>query len=121
MRRMLWLAALFGLACTNGPTSPDDLRGAWAADFSIPGASLIVNLNQADGVITGDGTYSIEAGRSGTLQVDGTYAAPKLTMVIRRDFGLASTYTGTVLDSRHMSGTLADSLGHATPLSFTRR
>jgi hypothetical protein len=121
MRRTLVLLALLCFGCSNGLAPVSDLTGTWAADFGIPGASLVFTLTQTDGRIAGQGTYNIEAGRSGTLQVDGVYTRPSITMAIRFDYGSSETYSGTVLDGRHMSGTMADSLGRGVPLTFSRR
>jgi hypothetical protein len=109
------------LACNNDLALPGDLQGTWAADFDVPGASLVLNITLADRTIAGDGTYAIEAGRAGTLHVSGSYDRPGISMTIERDYGLAQTYTGTVLDSRHMTGTLADSAGRTVGVTFIRR
>jgi hypothetical protein len=98
-----------------------DLAGTWAADVGIPGASLDFTLAQTDGQLAGQGTYSIEAGRAGTLQVDGVYQRPAVTLSIRYDYGVTETYVGTVLNAGHMTGTISDSRGQGFPLTFTRR
>lgn len=121
MRHTLAFAGLLSLACATDPSAPNALQGSWAADIGVPGAGLVINLDQAGGVVSGTGTYRIEAGRSGTLQVHGTYDPPSVALVIRRDVGSVSTYTGTVVDARHLSGTMVDALGHGAPLTFTRR
>lgn len=118
---VLLFLCLSPLACSNDLALPGELQGTWAADFTLPGASLVLDITQADGPITGSGTYAIEAGRAGTLQVRGSYTPPGISLTIQRDFGLRQTYTGMVLDSRHMTGTMADSTGRVFALTFTRR
>lgn len=113
---------LLSLACSNDLlVPPGEVQGMWAADFNVPGASLVLDLTQVDGTIAGGGTYAIEAGRSGTLHVSGSYTRPSIMLTIQRDDGLTQTYTGTVLNARLMTGTVADSAGHTFALDFTRR
>jgi hypothetical protein len=112
---------LLSLACNTDVAAPGELQGTWSADLNLPGASLVLDIVQNDGTIAGGGTYAIEAGRAGTLQVSGTYARPDISLTIARDFGLRQVFAGTVLDSRHMAGTITDEAGHSSPLSFTRR
>ncbi len=97
------------------------MQGTWAADFKVPGASLVLDLTQYQAVIQGTGNYVIEAGPAGTLAVSGSYSKPTITLIIRFDYGRTETYSGTVLDSQHMSGVVADSAGNESTLSFTRR
>ena len=75
----------------------------------------------ANGTIVGTGTYRIEAGRSGTLAVAGTYHRPHVALTLQYDYGSSSAYVATVRNDQHMSGTLTDSLGQSSPQSFTRR
>jgi len=121
MSRTLLLLGLLSGGCGDGLAPPADVQGTWAADFNLPGPSLVLDLTQLDRTIAGSGTYAIEAGRAGTLEVTGSYARPGITLAIRYDYGQAETYTGTVLDSRHMTGTMADSSGHGFELTFSRR
>ena len=119
--KFLHLISLVALSCTSSLAPAADVRGTWAADFRVPGASLVLDLTQAGGAIDGTGTYAIEAGRAGTLQVSGTYTRPRITLSITFDYGRTETYAGTVLDPQHMSGTITDSAGQVSTLSFTRR
>ncbi len=121
MRRTLLFLGLLSLGCSNGLAPAGEVLGTWAADFNLPGPSLVFNITQLDGIVAGTGTYAIEAGRAGTLQVDGSYPRPRITLAIHYDYGLTETYEGTVLDSRHMTGAMVDSLGHTFALNFTRR
>jgi hypothetical protein len=62
--------------------------------------------------------YAIEAGRAGSVQVAGTLVRPTITLVIRYDYGLVRTFTGTLIDGNHLTGSFADS---SDLLTFTRR
>lgn len=82
-RTLLLSFGLLSLGCSNdllGP--PGDVQGVWAADFNVPGASLVLDLTQADGTIAGGGTYAMEAGRSGTVHVSGSYTRPSIMLTI---------------------------------------
>ena len=114
MRRLLVLVALV-FAC-GSPMAPSSAwAGTWAENFGFPGASLILTIDAAG---NGDGTYAIEAGRSGTLQVTGTVMPTMVTLTIRYDYGVVRTFTGTLSDANHLTGMFADSAGTAV---FTRR
>jgi hypothetical protein len=112
---LLWLPLLLLSACENGMAPSTDLAGTWAANFSVPGASLIVTLDQAG---DGTGTYAIEAGRSGTVQVTGTFTRPTVILDIQYDYGLVRTFAGTLIDANHITGSFGDGSGM---LTFTRR
>jgi hypothetical protein len=112
---LLWLPLLLLSACENSTAPSTDLAGTWAENFSVPGASLVVTLDQAG---NGTGTYAIEAGRSGTLQVTGTFTRPTVVLVIQYDYGPVRTFAGTLVDASHITGSFGDSSGI---LTFTRR
>ena len=118
---LLLCFSLFSLACSNALAPPGDVQGTWAATFNLPGASLVLEITQGGRTIAGGGTYAIEAGRAGTLQISGSYTRPSIAVTIQRDYGLTQIFSGTVLDSRHMTGTIADSTGRSVALTFTRR
>ena len=113
--------SLLSIACSNALAPPGDVQGTWAANFNLPGASLVLEITQGGRTIAGSGTYAIEAGRAGTLQISGSYTRPSIALTIQRDYGLTQTFSGTVLDSRHMTGTIADNTGRLVALTFTRR
>lgn len=97
------------------------MQGTWAAANTLPGAKLVLIITQVHDSVLGNGTYAIEAGRAGTLQLGGHYIAPGITLAINYDYGLTETYSGTVVDSRHMTGTMTDTSGHGFVISFIRR
>lgn len=117
----LLLSVLTASCGNNNLGPPSNLTGAWAAHYQIAGPSLVLNLAQPDGTITGSGTYQVEAGRSGTLQISGSYALPRVRLALRYDYGLTQNYDGAVLDSHQMIGTISDSTGYTGSLTFIRR
>jgi len=98
------LLLLFG--CGNGLGPANDLSGTWAATYPFPGSSLDLNLTQTGAGITGTGTYQMEAGSGGTLQVVGTYQRPSVNLTLHFDFGQDQAYVGTVRDGSRIIGTL---------------
>ena len=114
MRRLVTVVAL--LSACSSPTSPSlALAGTWAENFSIIGASLVLTIDASG---NGSGTYAIEAGRSGSVQVTGSVMQATITLTIRYDYGPVRTFTGTLTDNNHLTGTFSDSTGTVV---FTRR
>jgi hypothetical protein len=104
--------------CSATPAPASDLCGSWAGQFDVPGAALALDLRAHGDSVSGTGTYRIEAGRAGDLQVDGTYIAPAVHLRLHYDYGAVLRYDGSVEPSQHITGTLTDSLGHGGPLTF---
>ena len=104
------------IACSDSLFPADNLVGTWAGKFTVPGASLVMALNQGGIDVGGTGTYAIEAGRSGTLQVIGTYERPTVRLTLHYDSGVDFAFVGTVTDQSHMTGALG-----ANHLEFERR
>jgi hypothetical protein len=114
MRRLVVALALIS-ACAK-PMSPSlALAGTWGENFSIPGASLTMTVGASG---SGSGTYAIEAGRSGTVQVVGTVVQSAVTLAIHYDYGLVRTFAGTLSDADHLTGAFDDNPGTVV---FTRR
>jgi len=116
----LALVGLIAIGC-DSMAPPADLQGTWASSFTIPGPSLVITLSQAGDTITGSGTYVIEAGGSGKLQVNGVYTRPAIALTLRYDNGIALTYQGTVTDAQHMNGTMADNAGGTFSQTLVRQ
>jgi hypothetical protein len=114
MRRLVLVLALLVGACASPVSPTPDLTGTWAENFSFPGASLVLTLDASG---NGRGTYAIEAGRSGVLQVTGTVVRSTVTLVIQYDYGPVRTFTGSLTDANHLVGTFDDNPG---TLTFTR-
>jgi len=111
---MRWIAVIALLlpasACTSSTAPSSPIAGTWSEQFSIPGPRLVLTLDASG---SGNGTYAIEAGRSGTVQVSGDVAAAVVTLTIRYDYGAVRTFTGTLADTDHLTGTFNDVQGTA--------
>ena len=114
VRRLLCAFALVA-ACASPSAPSSSIAGTWAESFSIVGASLILTVDSGG---NGSGTYAIEAGRSGTVQVTGHVVASMVTLTILYDYSLVPTFSGALTDVSHLSGTFTDSSGTVV---FTRR
>ena len=117
----LLVLGLLSAGCSSSLAPVADVQGIWTADYTVPGASLVLDLTQTNDAVEGTGTYSIEAGRAGNLQIRGTYGRPSITLNLTFDYGATGTYAGTVLDSRHVRGQISYGTGQVTSLTFTRR
>jgi hypothetical protein len=114
MRRLVAVLALMS-ACANPMSPSPTVAGTWGENFSIPGASLILTVDASG---NGGGTYAIEAGRSGAVQVTGTVMQTMVRLTIRYDYGVVRTFTGTLSDANHLTGVFDDSSGTVV---FARR
>jgi hypothetical protein len=114
MRRVVAALALIS-ACANPMSPSPTLAGTWGENFSIPGASLILTVDASG---NGSGTYAIEAGRSGAVQVMGSVVQTTVTLRIHYDYGPVRTFTGTLSDANHLAGSFDDNPGTVV---FTRR
>ena len=92
--------------CGNGLGPAAGLSGTWAATYPFPGSSLVLTLTQVGSFVTGTGTYGMEAGPAGTLQVVGTYHEPSVSLTLHYDRGQDAAYVGRVLDGSHITGAL---------------
>ena len=72
----------------------------------------------ARGCLPWRGTYAIEAGRSGIVQVTGIVSRSAVKLVVQYDFGLVQTFNGALADADHFVGTFDRATARAT---FTRR
>jgi hypothetical protein len=100
-------------ACTTATSPSANLAGRWVENLTIPGASLVVTVDSNG---NGSGTYSIEAGRSGTVQIIGAVQPAKLALTFRYDYGVTRTFVGALTDSNHLTGVFED----GAPVVFTR-
>ena len=71
-------------------------------------------LNQTGSALSGSGTYSIEAGRSGTVQVTGTYVPPNVTLSLQYDYDAHTTFTGKAIGAALLRGSFEGSPGTVT-------
>lgn len=100
-------------------TSPS-IDGLWSAFTDGQGSTLTLRLSAVDTAVSGTGTYSVGALRTGTVTVVGSYRPPAAALTITYDHGEAVTFTGTVTDSDHMKGKLTSASGTATDIEFVR-
>jgi hypothetical protein len=113
---------LASAACSSTLAPSTDLTGTWIEPFSIPGASFSVALQQQGSQVSGTGHYSLEAGRAGALSVSGTDEGSVVTLTFQYDYGLVTTFTGTLADANHLSGTVAPAGGGPSfPLTLVRQ
>jgi hypothetical protein len=110
-----------GLSISSCPGPAGGPCGTFAADFTVPGASLVLHLGLQQDVLSGTGTYSIEAGRSGNLAVTGTYQAPAVSMKLTYDYGPVAQFTGTMTPSHQIVGSFVNDSGQAVSLTFSPR
>src|ERR1035437_11152871 len=83
-------------ALTDPHVIAADLRGSWSDPVSYPGISTILQLSVIDTIVSGSGTYTIEAGRPGTLTVAGVISGSQVKLDLQRDYGLLAHFTGTL-------------------------
>jgi len=102
-------------------TTTRSLTGSWSTPFSVPGANTSLTMTQRVSSISGSGTYAIEAGRSGTLQISGTVTGSVFTLTINYDYGATTTYTGTIVDANDITGTVHQAGSADYSLSFVRK
>jgi hypothetical protein len=97
---LLSMLAACGSASSGALTDPrviaSDLRGTWSDTVSYPGISTILHLTVTDTIVSGSGTYTIEAGRPGTLTVAGVISGSQVKLDLQRDYGLLAHFTGSL-------------------------
>jgi hypothetical protein len=117
------ISFLITAAGCSSPLAPGaDLTGTWTEQFSIPGPVFNVVLQQGGNQLSGTGHYSIEAGRSGTLTAPGSDVNGRVTLTFQYDYGLVTTFTGTLVDANHLTGTVVPASGGSPfPLTLIRQ
>lgn len=110
LRLILALAITAACSSSTDLTSPAgieaELPGTWAQSFSIPGASTVLHLVVAGSVVTGDGTWAMEAGPSGTLTVAGSISAPNVMITFTRSDGLVGHFNARLESEDVLKGSL---------------
>jgi len=112
------------LAACGGSAGDDpapSATGDWAQSPTVVGSSLVLHLASADPALSGSGTYTMEAGPSGTLSIRGSYVAPQVHLVLNFDRGGEEDFTGTLSADGRMTGTLTTAGGLSFNISFIRR
>ncbi|MEO7082679.1 MAG: hypothetical protein ABI442_02980 [Gemmatimonadaceae bacterium] len=102
------IAALAALsACDSHGTEPtlrDQLAGQWFENLSVPGAGLYFSLVVVDTTISGSGSFSIEAGPSGTISVTGVVTGGRIKLNIARSIGDTLHFDGVQTDPYDLDG-----------------
>jgi hypothetical protein len=118
VKKLLLVLALLAPGCSSTLAPSGTLTGTWVAQASVVGSRLSWTLKQVGTAVNGTGQYALEAGRSGTLMVTGTYRPPTVTLDLQYDYGLKDTFAGTLIDANHLNGTLGSA---GSPLTLARQ
>jgi hypothetical protein len=106
---LLLVAVTAAVSCgggVSGPVAPLTVQGRWTAPNQVPGSSTVFDLLLADSTVAGTGTYTIEAGPSGTISVTGTATALRVDLDLARSDGLVGHFRGRLVTADSMSGSL---------------
>ena len=114
------LLLLAGCGGGNGVTS-SNLAGRWTTVNQFPGSGTTLDLATRASTVSGTGTYRIEAGRSGTLQVTGTVNGAQFTLTLVYDYGVTSIYQGSVVDANSITGSMRQAGGQEYTVSMVRQ
>jgi hypothetical protein len=112
LRCSLFAAVLLSTACgsqsgnVGGPLTGSVLAGQWLQDNTVVGSSLGLSLSVSDTVVTGTGTYSIEAGRSGSLTVSGVASPTHVSLDFTYDSGALAHFDGTLPVAAVLAGAI---------------
>lgn len=136
MSKSLLITVAFALAasasaCRNGDavtvprTVAEDIAGTWAELYQLPGVSTVITLATADSSIAGTGTYTIEAGRPGTIAVTGVISGEKtVDLDLTRSDGWIGHFRGSFATRDSLSGYMwfrsSLAIGDPAPASFHR-
>lgn len=110
------LLAVGALACsdnslTDSQSVAAQLVGTWSEPFELPGESLVMTLATSDTVVTGTGTYTFEAGQSGTTTVAGVVSDTTINFDVTFDFGQVMHFRGELSGRTKLLG-----IWYATPV-----
>ena len=109
-RRSVVAALVLSLAAACNPVDLKDpnsvaaeLRGTWSRSFDLPGISTVFVISVQDLTLTGNGTFTDEAGPSGTLSLSGQVTTQQMGgPLVQIDFVQTDGFTG------HFNGTLTN-------------
>jgi hypothetical protein len=107
----LSIAALAGCAGSLDLTNPrvvgEELRGTWSQVLSVPGAATVLELSVAGSIVSGSGSYAIEAGASGPLTVTGVISGSIITIQFTRSDGNVGHFHGQLISTDVLYGSLS--------------
>ena len=127
----MWLSVLVvAVACskasldlTDPHTVAGELRGAWNMPDTFPGSAYGFTLADTDTTVTGAGTFSIEAGASGTLAVTGAIDGTLVTLTLVSSTGYTQHFIGSLRDANTLNGafwTETTPASDPVPMTFVR-
>ena len=115
------LCLLWSLAsCVTVHSMAESIDGTWVASSDSMGSTLTLRLKSQASSVTGTGTYSVGAIRTGTLTIHGTYQRRKADLTLVYDHGEVVRLRATSTDDEHMAGTLTYKSGSVMTVKFAR-
>ena len=123
MRKLLLglSATVFAVGClANGLATPGLIDGTWIATSESLGSTLTLVLTERKAAVSGTGSYSVGALRTGTLSVSGTHRPPVVSLRLNYDNGEVVRLRTAVIDRDHMEGTLTYAGGSVVAIKFAR-
>ena len=103
-----------------GLAPPSSIDGLWNAYSDGLGSTLTLTLSSKDTVVSGTGTYSTGAIRTGLIAVTGTYRPPSAALTITYDHGESVTFAATLMNGSQMKGKLTYKTGTVIDVEFVR-
>ena len=104
----------------GGNLVPATIDGRWSAYSDGLGSTLTMNLSSRGTLVSGTGTYSVGAIRTGSTVVAGTYRLPSAVLSITYDHGETVTFEGAVNDNSNLKGKLTYKSGAVLDIEFVR-
>ena len=122
MRKLLLgLGTVFAVGClANGLATPGSIDGTWIATSESLGSTLTLVLVVRNAAVSGTGSYSVGALRTGTLTVSGTHRPPGASLSLKYDNGEIVLLRTALINSDHMEGTLTYAGGSVVAIKFAR-
>ena len=109
-----------GSGGAGAATPPPSIIGLWSASSDGLGSTLTMTLSAKDTVVSGTGTYSTGALRTGSISIAGTYLPPSAALTITYDHGESVTFASTLLNGSQMKGKLTYKSGTVIDIEFAR-
>lgn len=115
---------LVAVVCSCGSGSgnlvPASIDGRWNAYSDGLGSTLTMTLSSRGTLVSGTGTYSVGAIRTGSVVISGTYRPSSAVLAITYDHGETVTFAAAVTDSSYMKGKLTYKSGTVIDVEFVR-
>ena len=104
----------------GGNLAPASIDGRWNAYSDGLGSTLTITLSSKGALVSGTGTYSVGAIRTGSVVIAGTYRPSSAVLAITYDHGETVTFAAAVTDSSYMKGKLTHKSGTVIDVEFAR-